>query len=806
MNDQQHCPFPSLNGNGTVHHSPGHDEKQIPVAQRASGDLFHSGASENVQRAGLQRNGDGAMRLFSMPKIRRISMVPSVIERHPLRRLWRHLWSGEKSPGAGRPGDVRSRPWDAGKVHGPAVDWRQVAWRRRIILAVLVLAQTALAIWSLARTFPYPSLSALEIAILTTFAILFCWISFSFWTAAAGFWVLWRKVRCISAVDLPDASEGQPLRSRTAVLVPICNEDVSRVFAGVETSYRSLADTGQLENFDFFVLSDTNDLERVVEEELAWARLCQAVEGRGQIFYRHRRNNIKRKSGNIADFLRRWAMNYDYMIVLDADSIIAGDCLVRLARLMEAYPQAGIIQTAPMIVNRETLFARVQQFASRVYGPLFSASLCFWQLGESTYWGHNAILRVEPFLKHCGLSRLPGKPPLGGEILSHDFIEAGLMGRAGWEVWLAHDLTGSYEESPPTLLDELKRDRRWCQGNLQHLRLLFGDGIRFGHRAIMAMGIMAYASAFIWAIFLVLCTAEVAVETLIPPVYFSAKPSLFPLWPHWRPELVIALVSTTAVLLFAPKFMSFALIVKNRAAAFYGGALRLLISIVLEIALSTLLAPLRMWYHSKFVLLTLLGRQIKWGAQHRDGNETGWPEALRQHGVSTAVGLAWMGGLFWLNSALAWWVLPVTIPMVFSIPLSVYASRASLGLALRKRGLLLTAEEHASTEVLERLKAALASNSAGQGEYDGFIRAASDPFANAVHCAFLRGKSPKSPIARERNGGLRQRAIAEGPGSLSRSDRKHLLRDAENMAALNAGVRHIRSRALAREWGLVPFD
>jgi membrane glycosyltransferase len=164
-----------------------------------------------------------------------------------------------------------------------------------------------------------------------------------------------------------------------------------------------------------------------------------------------------------------------------------------------------------------------------------------------------------------------------------------------------------------------------------------------------------------------------------------------------------------------------------------------------------------------------------------------------------------MGGLFWLNSALAWWVLPVTIPMVFSVPLSVYASRASLGLALRKWRLLLTAEEHASTEVLERLKALLARNSAGQREHDGFIRAAIDPSANAVHCAFLRGKSPKSPIARERNGGLRQRAIAEGPRSLSRSDRAHLLRDAKSMAALHVGVRQIRSRALAREWGLAAF-
>jgi membrane glycosyltransferase len=806
MNDQQNDSSASSDGDGAVHRSPRHDEMETRSGPPAGGNLFHSDDSNSparARRSALHRNADGSWGVFSMPKIRRISMVPSAIERRPLRGLWRNMRCGDESPSTGDGRGVRPR--DAGEDRGPAVDWRQVAWRRRIVLAILVLAQTALASWSLSRTFPYPSLSGLEIVILTTFAVLFSWISFSFWTAIAGFWVLWTNAECVSSVDLPDKSDRKPLRPRTAVLVPICNEDVGRVFAGVETSYRSLAATGQLENFDFFALSDTNDPERVVEEELAWTEVCQRVEGVGRFFYRHRRNNIKRKSGNIADFLRRWGKNYDYMIVFDADSIIAGECFVRLVRLMEAHPQAGIIQTAPTIVNRETLFARVQQFASRVYGPMFSASLRFWQLGESYYWGHNAILRIEPFVKHCGLSRLPGKPPLGGEIMSHDFIEAALMGRAGWEVWLAYDLPGSYEESPPTMLDELKRDRRWCQGNLQHLRLLFGDGIRFGHRAIMAMGIMAYASAFIWAVFLILSTAEVAVETLVPPVYFSAEPSLFPLWPQWRPELVAALVSATAVLLFVPKFMSFLLIVKNGEASSYGGAFRLLASVIVEILISMLLAPLRMWYHSKFVLLTLLGRQIKWGAQHRDGNETDWPEALRQHGVSTAVGLAWMGGLFWLNSLLAWWVLPVTIPMVFSVPLSVYASRASLGLGLKKWRLLLIPEEHVCTEVLEQLKASLAHNSASQPNHGGFIRAAIDPCANAVHCAFLRGKSPKSPRARERNRRLRQRAIAAGPGSLSRSERAHLLRDAESMAALHMDVRQIRNPLLASAWGVAQF-
>ncbi len=576
-------------------------------------------------------------------------------------------------------------------------------------LALLVLAQTALAAWLLERTFPYSSLTGVEIATLAVFTLLWAWISLGFWTAVAGFVARWRNRTRASLLDAHIDGDGdRPLSSRTAILVPIYNEDVRRVFAGVEATYRSLAATGRLDAFDFYVLSDTRDPEKQVEEGLAWADTCRAVSGFGRLFYRHRRNNIKRKSGNIADFLRRWGRNYDYMIVFDADSVMAGATLVRLVRLMDSHPRAGIIQTVPAMVNRETLFARVHQFASRAYGPMLAAGLHFWQLGESYYFGHNAILRCEPFMKHCGLSRLPGDPPLGGEILSHDFVEAALMGRAGWEVWIACDVDGSYEEAPPTLLDELKRDRRWCQGNLQHLRLLFGDGIRLGHRALMAMGVMAYASALFWATFLVLSAMEVAEKWLSLPVYFSSTPGLFPLWPQWRPELALALLSTTGMLLLLPKLLSVLLIMRARRATLFGSLPRLCASVVLEILFSTLLAPVRMWFHGKFVLLTLMKRQITWGAQCRDDTETRWSDAIRQHGPSTVVALAWLAGLASLSWSIVWWLLPVVAAVLLSVPVSVYSSRVSLGRALRRWRLFMIPEEAVAPEVIERLRTALA--------------------------------------------------------------------------------------------------
>ena len=641
----------------------------------------------------LPQNENRRARAGSMPPVHRISMTPSKIERSPLRRFWRSI---AKSGADGPP----QAEQNGATTIKPA--WRRTARRRRMVLALFVAAQTGIASWSLARTFPTAQLSAFEVLLIGIFALLFSWISFSFWTNIAGFWMLWRKRKICSLPIIGAEAACQPLHSRTAVLMPICNEEVPRCFAGIAAIYQSLADTGRLENFDFYVLSDTSDAARQLEEQNVWAQTCRALNASGRIFYRHRRNNIKRKSGNVADFLRRWSKNYDYMIVLDADSLMSGGTMVRLARMMEVSPQVGIIQTAPTIVKRESLFARVQQFGSRVYGPLFSASLAFWQLGESYYWGHNAILRIAPFVRHCGLARLPGEPPLGGEILSHDFVEAALMGRAGLEVWLAHDLAGSYEESPPNILDELKRDRRWCQGNLQHLRLLCGDGIRFGHRAIMAMGVMAYASSLLWAIFLILSSAEVVMQTLAPPVYFSHTPSLFPRWPIWHPELAIALLTTTGLLLILPKFLSFVLILKNHEAAGFGGALRLAIGIVFEIVISTLVAPLRMWFHGKFVLLTLLGRQIKWIAQKRNDSETGWREAFRRHGVSTFVALIWMAGAFYWNPTLVWWLLPISISLLLAVPLSVYSSYLGLGRAMQRWHLFCIPEETVSPPVVQR--------------------------------------------------------------------------------------------------------
>ncbi|MGH7872028.1 MAG: glucans biosynthesis glucosyltransferase MdoH [Candidatus Binatia bacterium] len=729
----------------------------------------------------------GVTRFVAMPNIRRTPMAPGVLDRHPLRRGCRRtLAKAAAVLRIKKSASVAAQRSPAGESASTHAAWRSAARRRRLLLTALVLGQTAVACWSLARTFPGPTLSGLELVIVANFAILFSWLSFSFWSTVMGFAKLWRNTEVRSFSDVSRDEPGQSLRTRTAVLMPICNEEVARCFSGIEAIYRSLAATGALDHFDFYMLSDTGDPERQVEEELAWAETCRSLNAFGRIFYRHRRNNIKRKSGNIADFLRRWGRSYDCMLVLDADSIMSGELIVHLARAMDRNPQVGIIQTAPTLVNGESLFARVQQFASRCYGPLFSASLHYWQLGESYYWGHNAILRVAPFMKHCGLARLPGKAPLGGEILSHDFVEAALMGRAGLEVWLAYDLPGSYEEMPPTLLDELKRDRRWCQGNLQHLRLLLGDRIRLGHRAILSMGIMAYASAPLWLCFLILNTIELATHELIPPEYFSLRPSLFPVWPQWHPEWAIALVSTTAILLFMPKVLSVLLILKNRQEHLFGGFLRLAASVILEILVSTAVAPIRMWFHSKFVLITLMGRQINWGAQCRTNvNGSSWLEATRAHGVSTVFAAVWIGSVLWLNPAMSVWLLPVAITLLLSIAISVASSRLSLGRASQRWRMFCIPEETVTVPVLAKLRAALDKRRQRPLPRDVFSQVIVDRIANLTHLAMVRGRAPHTDKAKERNRSLVDVVLKDGPGKMSASDRAALLKDAESMSVLH---------------------
>ncbi|HSC62622.1 MAG TPA: glucans biosynthesis glucosyltransferase MdoH, partial [Caldimonas sp.] len=498
---------------------------------------------------------------------------------------------------------------------------------RRVMLLVLVMLGAYVGTQAMAEILPERGASLAERGLLVLFGVLFAWISAGFWTGVMGAGVLlfgrgksplMRGLASLPVRPLdPDA--------RTAIVMPICNEHVPTVFGGLSATIDSLISTGESENFDVYVLSDTSDPDIRAAEQAAWSdlagRIAASSVGEGpalRVHYRWRQRRVKRKAGNVADFCHRWGAAYRYLVVLDADSVMTGECLTTLVRLMEAHPDAGIIQTAPRAVGHETLHGRVQQFSARAYGPLFTAGMRFWQLGESHYWGHNAILRMAPFMAHCALAPLSGAGPLSGEVMSHDFVEAALMRRAGWKVWVADEIDGSYEQVPPNLLAELQRDRRWCHGNLQNSRLMFEPRLHAVHRTAFLTGVLAYASSPLWLAFLLLSTLLFAQTVGSDPTYFTEPYQLFPIWPTANVALMLTLFGLTAVLLLAPKVLSLVALVARGEAERFGGAARLVASALIEFVHSLLLAPVRMLFHTQFVIAALTGWRLDWKSPPRD--------------------------------------------------------------------------------------------------------------------------------------------------------------------------------------------
>lgn len=686
------------------------------------------------------------------PPVRRTRMIPEPWITNPLKRLYLRMRGRERAP----------------KRHVDVIEskWRITGTVRRLLLLAVLIVQTVVATGYMSKIMPYqgwemfdPTLIwadgfwltlrkagpyVLQAGILILFAILFCWVSAGFWTAVMGFWEL---LVCRDRFKLSgkNLSTG-PMdpEARTAIVMPICNEDTTRVFAGLRATFESLKERSEFHLFDMYILSDTNDPDIAVAEQNAWRQLCEETQGFGRIFYRRRRRRVKRKSGNIDDFCRRWGGNYRYMIVFDADSVMTGEGLEGMVRLMESNPDAGIIQTSPKAFGMDTFYARMQQFATRIYGPLFTSGLHYWQLGESHYWGHNAIIRLKPFIEHCALAPLPGTGSFAGAILSHDFVEAALMRRAGWGVWIAYDLPGSYEELPPNLIDELKRDRRWCQGNLMNFRLFMAKGMHPVHRAVFLTGVMSYLSAPLWFFFLLLSTTLLGMHTLLEPQYFLSPRQPYPVWPQWNPEHAIALFATTMTMLFLPKVLS-VILVLIKGSKPYGGASKVIVSTLIEMVFSALLAPVRMIYHTKFVLAAFLGWEFHWKSPQRDDDATPWSEALRHHGSQTILGVLWAALIIWLDPSFLWWMSPIIVAMLTSTAVSVTTSRSTLGLAFKANRIFQIPEEY---QVPTALSATISYTKRNRltPPVDGFAKALTDPTQNHFSAAMAPARHLPTPV------------------------------------------------------------
>lgn len=602
----------------------------------------------------------------------------------------------------------------------PSMPWLN---GRRAFLAFTVLATSIGGCIAMAKVVANLAIGW-QLTMLILFALTFTWIALAFWGALCGFVLCALRRDPLSlrrqAIVNPNASL---LVSRTALVMPIYAEPPIPTIAGLEATCRSLLQQAEAygagtpsainKYFEVFVLSDTQESAMADIEAAHVAALQQRLAGQIAVHYRRRPNNDGRKAGNIAEFCRRWGRRYDYLVVLDADSLMSGATLLHLVHRMQRQPSVGLIQTVPIPVGQRTLFGRFTQLASALYSPMLAAGQSFWQGDAANYWGHNAIIRTRAFMAHAGLPILSGKPPLGGELLSHDFVEAALLKRGGWQVLLDTSATtavsrhnpyasashNSFEAMPSNMLDFAKRDRRWLQGNLQHLRLLTGAGFHPLSRLHFLFGAFAYLSSLVW-LGLLLCTSLMvgyqAIET-------TSNPPL--------PEaLSLGLLSVTLCMLIAPKLLGLLLTFWQCPHA-YGGRLKLVTSTLLEILFAALIAPLMMAWHSLFIVNVLIGRAIDWQTQHRGERSLSWRETWHHTGWMTLCGIAWAGTMMLFSPSAFGWLTPAWLGLIGAAPLVKYSSSATWGSVIsRKFGLLQTPSSAQQPPLLEDF-AALESRS-----------------------------------------------------------------------------------------------
>jgi membrane glycosyltransferase len=584
---------------------------------------------------------------------------------------------------------------------GPARIETALALRRLFVFVGTALL-TAAGGYEMYDVLKVGGVTVLEGILLAFFLLLLAWIAFSFMSAVAGCCVLLTRRQSGLPIDsngpLPDIS------SRTAMLLPTYNEDPHYLMARLRAMYESVADTGRGACFDWFVLSDTTDPDTWIREELTFIELRRAC-GAERLYYRHRSDNTARKSGNIAEWVRRFGAAYDSMIVLDADSLMAGDTIVRLVHAMESNPAAALIQTQPVIINARSLFSRLQQFAGRVYGPIIAAGNAWWHGPESNYWGHNAIIRVRAFAQEAGLPELRGRKPFGGHILSHDFVEAALMRRAGWAIYMAPSLGGSFEEVPPSILDFAARDRRWCQGNLQHLAVLPARGLHWVSRLHLMTGIGSYLTAPIWLMFLVLGLLISLQAHFVRPEYFPKGFSLFPTWPAQDPVLAAWVFAATMGLLIVPKLLAYLVLISRRKErVLFGGSIRVLAGILVETVLAAIIAPSMMIFQSGAVAEILFGRDAGWQVQRRSDGEVALGEIYRKLTAPTLFGLVLGLSAYAVSVPLLLWMSPVVIGLVLALPMGLLTSSR-----LKTAGLFATPEDKCPPPVLVRAKELAAS-------------------------------------------------------------------------------------------------
>jgi membrane glycosyltransferase len=571
---------------------------------------------------------------------------------------------------------------------------KSLAGRRWLVVALNGASFVGLGL-AMARLLGASGWSWPAIAMLILFLAGLPWTLIAFWNSVIGF-VIRRLVADPAGFTNPAlraAPTDSPIHARVAICLAIRHEDVARVFARLEAMIESLAGTVWARQFDFHLLSDSSRPEVAAAEEHAVAALRLSHPRPGLLHYRRRPANIGFKAGNLREFAERTAGSYDHMIVLDADSLMSGAAILRLVRVMQASPRLGILQTLVVGKPSRSAFARIFQFGMRHSMRTHTTGIAWWQGPSGPYWGHNAIIRLAPFLAHCRLPVLPGRSPLGGHVLSHDQVEAALMRGAGYEVRVIADEFESWEENPPSLPDFIKRDLRWCQGNLQYLRLIARPGFDAMGRFQILNAIMMYLGAPFW----VLMLAAGLAAALLGARGGGAAP--------YPAGLGFAMYFGMLGIGFAPRLLGVLdVLLRAEERRRYGGAPRLFVGALIDAVFSLLIGPLMMIAQALFVAGLFAGRRVAWEAQARDGHRVSPREALRGLRPQLLFGLLFAAALLRLAPGSLPWAAPTLAACALAIPFACMTAGSWLGRWMTRHRLCAVPDEYAPAPEIRRLR------------------------------------------------------------------------------------------------------
>ncbi len=574
------------------------------------------------------------------------------------------------------------------------------AWRRWLfasLVSLTILAALGLMVWTLQAG----GFDGLDALLVLCFAMTLPWTVIGFWNAVLGLLIMRLSPDPAQTVCPPlvAADDAAPIASSTALLSCIRNEDAAQVARHLDRMIDELADAGAADRFHVYVLSDSTWPEVIAAEEERMAWLADRWRGVIEVTYRRRAQNPGFKAGNVRDFCERWGDLHAFMLVLDADSLMAAETILRMVRILEAQPQLGILQTLMVGLPSDSAFARPFQFGMRLGMKSYSIGAAWWQGDAGPYWGHNALIRLRPFIDHCELPRLAGEGPLSGWVLSHDQLEAAWMRRAGYEVRVMPVEGGSWEENPPTLLEFIRRDLRWCQGNMQYLRLGRDQlaGLHPVSRWQLRLAVMMFLASPAWVLLMLVGVLRLGFGD-VGPVYLPGPgTALF--------VLVMGMV-------FAPKLVTLIDALSRRAGRQrFGGGLRLIIGSLSEIVFSTLLAPIMAIAHSLFLLGLTRGRAVVWGPQRRVTHGVRPSEALWRLWPQTLFGVF---GFVWLAlhaPAGALVISPFFVGALLAVPIAIMTAAPGLGRLVTQIGLWRTPDEIESTPLVRAIKPELVAAS-----------------------------------------------------------------------------------------------